>query len=608
MARTRKLVAATATAATLVLGGAGGVADYQASLAPISAPLHEEEKIQKDGKYRVIVQVDRGQSRKRPYRVWEKDTKFDKRQKETTFTIIDGSTIWLTQQEIDELRLDPNVKSISYDRIDSQEMLDENIPYVFSGSTIPFAGATGSGIKVCVMDGGWTDHPYSKAPTASFNAPQGRENQAVKLDYGGHATFVNGIIFSQHPIYKGAAPEADMYIVKPGTAANQISSMQWCYAQGARVFTQSFGGGTSNCAADAEAIAVATLANSGALFFVAAGNGNDVSDDAGSTSTPGCSTGALRIGSISKATRTKSGFSDGGLTLSFVTNGENIVGLNNAGDISDANGTSFSAPLAAGFAAALWSLDPTMTRNDLIHILSNTADDLGTAGKDNSYGSGAINMHRAINAVRARLGQPALSLPTLIFKEDFEDAFVDWTNSGGWQSTTSNAYPFTVNQDFPNGLGGGFSQYKSNRYLNGTVSTSTTRIYPDDCASECTLTMTGSLRLATYTGAIIRFYAALTRALEDSDYLQVDAFDGVDWRPIMDLRRLDFVQQLQYDEWDPQDPQWGLKQYVLSGSFMTDSFKLRFRAKSQRDGIDSADTTNREMIVLDQLTITEFKP
>ena len=51
--------------------------------------------------------------------------------------------------------------------------------------------------------------------------------------------------------------------------------------------------------------------------------------------------------------------------------------------------------------------------------------------------------------------------------------------------------------------------------------------------------------------------------------------------------------------------QWRLRQYVLSGAYMTDNFKLRFRAKAQMDG---PDITNRETIAVDEVSVTEYRP
>jgi thermitase len=59
------------------------------------------------------------------------------------------------------------------------------------------------------------------------------------------------------------------------------------------------------------------------------------------------------------------------------------------------DGTSFAAPLAAGAAALVWSINPSLTPDEVQNILYTTADDLGTPGRDEVYGWGRINIGHA---------------------------------------------------------------------------------------------------------------------------------------------------------------------------------------------------------------------
>jgi len=59
------------------------------------------------------------------------------------------------------------------------------------------------------------------------------------------------------------------------------------------------------------------------------------------------------------------------------------------------DGTSFAAPLAAGAAALVWSINPSLTPDEVQNILYTTADDLGTLGRDEVYGWGRINIGHA---------------------------------------------------------------------------------------------------------------------------------------------------------------------------------------------------------------------
>lgn len=77
-------------------------------------------------------------------------------------------------------------------------------------------------------------------------------------------------------------------------------------------------------------------------------------------------------------------------------------------------GTSQAAPHVAGAAALMLSVDPTLSRQDIGTILRGTALDLGLPGDDLAYGSGLLQVHEAIKAVMARMGNPRTDAPYLM--------------------------------------------------------------------------------------------------------------------------------------------------------------------------------------------------
>lgn len=62
-------------------------------------------------------------------------------------------------------------------------------------------------------------------------------------------------------------------------------------------------------------------------------------------------------------------------------------------------GTSMAAPHVSGLAALLIAAKPGITRAQVISAITSTADDLGTPGKDTSFGHGRINVYQAVRSV-----------------------------------------------------------------------------------------------------------------------------------------------------------------------------------------------------------------
>ncbi len=58
-----------------------------------------------------------------------------------------------------------------------------------------------------------------------------------------------------------------------------------------------------------------------------------------------------------------------------------------------------AAPHVAGVAAAMLAIKPTFPNDSLERLLEVTAEDIGTAGRDDSFGSGVVRADRAMAAL-----------------------------------------------------------------------------------------------------------------------------------------------------------------------------------------------------------------
>jgi subtilisin family serine protease len=93
------------------------------------------------------------------------------------------------------------------------------------------------------------------------------------------------------------------------------------------------------------------------------------------------------------------------------------------GDIEDygawGGGTSIAAPLAAGVAALILSVEPNLTNEEVRHFLTRSAKDLGDPGWDEYYGWGRVDARAALDMVLAKRADLNNN-----WKVDFEDLLI----------------------------------------------------------------------------------------------------------------------------------------------------------------------------------------
>ena len=92
--------------------------------------------------------------------------------------------------------------------------------------------------------------------------------------------------------------------------------------------------------------------------------------------------------------------------IDFAAPGDALFSTTVGSRYAGASGTSFATPVFAGVVAALFSINPTLSSEEIIEILKTSAEDLGVIGWDRFYGWGRIHFGRA--AMSAHQTLPAL--------------------------------------------------------------------------------------------------------------------------------------------------------------------------------------------------------
>ena len=133
----------------------------------------------------------------------------------------------------------------------------------------------------------------------------------------------------------------------------------------------------------------------GCILVAASGNGG-----ANLINYPAAYDTVIAVGSVGK-TGLRSPFSNYGANLELVAPGESILSTAPGNTYSLKSGTSMACPHVSGVAALVLSRYPGMSNLEVRKRLADTADDLGSPGKDTRYGYGLVNAFAALGGGEA---------------------------------------------------------------------------------------------------------------------------------------------------------------------------------------------------------------
>ena len=265
--------------------------------------------------------------------------------------------------------------------------------------------ATGSGIRVGVIDTGLTD--FTKQLTGRIYAPYDVTTKSnVVTDTLLHGTKVAGIIGAAMDGVgiSGIAPDVTIIPVKvfspSGIATNQniFDGVNYALQNGARIINLSM----QSVATTAPDTYVRQAVNSNALVVIAAGNAGLTNPSAiASFANQTWANGQVIVVGAVDANNTITTWSNkAGAQKNFylVAPGNNVITTCTTG-YCYGTGTSFAAPFVSGAAASVMSNWKYLTANQTADILFKTATDLGSPGTDEVYGRGMVNLTKALQPI-----------------------------------------------------------------------------------------------------------------------------------------------------------------------------------------------------------------
>lgn len=268
-----------------------------------------------------------------------------------------------------------------------------------------------TGVTVAVVDTGVDgSHPDLRGvlvPGAQFLEPSaGGTRGAGAVDLDGHGTHVAGIIAAVAHNRLGIAGLAPGTRIMPirvldangeGWSSDIARGIIHAANRGAKVINLSLGG-TRDAAVD-KAVQYANA--KGAVVVAAAGNeraqGNPVTY-------PAAYANVIGVAATTSARRAAP-YSSTGSYVDIAAPGDRIVSTYPRARVRSGyvrmSGTSMAAPAVSAAVAGLKAARPTLTTSQVQALLSRTAADLGTRGRDNTYGAGLLDPNKALCTVKA---------------------------------------------------------------------------------------------------------------------------------------------------------------------------------------------------------------
>lgn len=261
--------------------------------------------------------------------------------------------------------------------------------------------------KVCIVDTGYDinhEDLISSGVTGDDNDGLGNDTGNWYNDGHGHGTHVAGTIAAIGNNGKGVVgvnPSGNLglHIVKVfndsgswAYGSNLVAAVNQCVNAGSNVISMSLGGSGSSTT---ERNAFISALNNNVLSIAAAGNGGN-----SSFSYPASYDEVVSVAAVD-SNGNKASFSQYNSQVEIAAPGVSVNSTLPGNQYASWNGTSMATPHVSGVAALVWSHYTQCSATQIRNALNATAEDRGSAGRDNQYGWGIVKAKAAYDYLAA---------------------------------------------------------------------------------------------------------------------------------------------------------------------------------------------------------------
>jgi thermitase len=283
--------------------------------------------------------------------------------------------------------------------LDNANDADMDAPEGWDAAGLGGFPATG-GIKVGIVDTGidktHEDLVGKTVDCASASPLTSSVSEGSCTDMNDHGTHVAGTIAARANNGVGVAGVAfnstlsicqALNAIGSGTTAGVANCITYLAGKGVKVISMSLGGGASTTLQTA--VRNAWKNGAGTLLVAAAGN-----DGNATLNYPAAYAEVVSVAATDR-NDARASFSNANADVEVAAPGVDVLSVKRGGGYQLLSGTSMATPHVSGVAAIIFDRNPAASAATVRAKLDAAVDDLGTAGRDTSFGFGRVNLVKA---------------------------------------------------------------------------------------------------------------------------------------------------------------------------------------------------------------------